>query len=306
LVKNISSPAKLIDEDKEVQSSLQEKEAQSANLGKADDPVSQIGCFSFDTIETDLNKVQNDDPCEFDLSIESTSSTSSRSKFKYFNCPMAKGQREHHASLIERFDDLSDDDSCATNSSSYVAQLEMVNKVLMGEFEELITKHKKLQERHSKLLCSHEKLIDSYAMLATSHEFVLIVVKSYQSHTSICAPKSINLSCANSCCSQTMSSCDEHAIVETCDNLIASENDDLKREVEMLKLELSRLKGKEHVQLYQDNRDSIVNKLEKGSTVTCSKLPLTNLTKTHHKSNKSKIKKKPHAKCFECSINGTL
>ncbi len=55
-----------------------------------------------------------------------------------------------------------------------------------------------------------------------------------------------------------------HILVETCDNLIASENDELKREVEILKMELSRLKSKGHVQPSQDNCDHMVKKLENG------------------------------------------
>jgi hypothetical protein len=77
-------------------------------------------------------------------------------------------------------------------------------------------------------------------------------------------------------CSQAKPSCDENVLVETCDSLIASENDELKRENKMLKMELSRLKGKGHVQPSQDNRDHMVN-LEKGSTITCAKLPQINL-----------------------------
>jgi hypothetical protein len=102
---------------------------------------------------------------------------------------------------------------------------------------------------------------------------MLATVKSSQPHTCTCAPQSIDLSFANSCCSQAKPSCDEHVLVETCDSLIASENDELKRENEMLKIELSRLKGKGHVQPSQDNRDYMMKKLEKGSIVTCAKLP---------------------------------
>jgi hypothetical protein len=79
-------------------------------------------------------------------------------------------------------------------------------------------------------------------------------VKYSQPHTCTCAPHSIDLSCAISCCSQAKPSCDEHVHVETCDSLIASENDELKRENEMLKTELSQLKDKGHVQPSQDNR----------------------------------------------------
>ena len=73
--------------------------------------------------------------------------------------------------------------------------------------------------------------------------------------------------------------CFEDVIVESCDDHIAKENDDLKQEVERLMKDLARLKGKSIVQPSQDNREDMVKKLEKGSTVTCSKC--------HHKGYKS-------------------
>jgi hypothetical protein len=60
----------------------------------------------------------------------------------------------------------------------------------------------------------------------------------------------------------------------------------------MLKMELSRLKDKVHVQPSQDNRDHMLKKLEKGSTVTCAKLPQINLKISYHKVDNPKIKKK--------------
>jgi hypothetical protein len=121
----------------------------------------------------------------------------------------------------------------------------------------------KLQKRHLDLLYSHEKLIDSYALLEATHEVMLTTVKFSQPHTCTCAPHSIDLSCANSCCSQVKSSCDEHVHVETYDSLITNENIELKRENKMLKMKLSRLKGKGHVQPSQDNHDHMVKKLDK-------------------------------------------
>jgi hypothetical protein len=106
---------------------------------------------------------------------------------------------------------------------------------------------------------------------------MVTMVKDSQPHTCTCAQPSIDLSCANSCCSQAKPSCDEHVLVETYDSLITSENDELKRENKILKMELSQLKGKGHVQPSQDNRDHLVKKLEKGSIVTCTKLPQINL-----------------------------
>jgi Pyruvate/2-oxoacid:ferredoxin oxidoreductase delta subunit len=69
-------------------------------------------------------------------------------------------------------------------------------------------------------------------------------------------------------------------------------------------MELSRLKDKGHVQPSQDNHDHMVNKLEKGSTVTYAKLPQINLKTSHQKVDNPKIKKKAHVKCFECSTLG--
>jgi hypothetical protein len=130
---------------------------------------------------------------------------------------------------------------------------------------------------------------------------MVTTVKFSQPHTCTCAPHSIDLFCANSCCSQTKSSCDEHVFVETCDNLIAGENDELKRGNEMLKMELSRLKSKGHVQPSQDSCDYMMKNLKKGSTITCAKLPQIKLNASYQKSDKTKIKKKAHIKCFECS-----
>jgi hypothetical protein len=76
--------------------------------------------------------------------------------------------------------------------------------------------------------------------------------------------------------------------------LIVSKNDELKREIKMLKMELSQLKDKCHLQPSQDNRDRMVKKLEKGSTVTCAKLPQINLKKSYQKIDKAKVKKKTH------------
>jgi hypothetical protein len=203
---------------------------------------------------------------------------------------------------------LAEEDNCSASTSNVDdddnIDDEYVKQELLMEFKKLISKHIKLQKRHGDLLYSHKELIDSYALLQLTHEVMVIMVKDYKPHTCTCAPPSIDLSCANSCCSQAKSSFDEHVLVETCDKLIASENDELKRENEMLKMELSQLKGKGYVQPSQDNCDHMVKKFEKGSTVTCAKLPQINLNTSYLKVDKSKIKKKSHAKCFESSTLG--
>ncbi|TVU17092.1 hypothetical protein EJB05_33105, partial [Eragrostis curvula] len=191
-----------------------------------------------------------------------------------------------HISLTNDYDNLKKDYACATNSSPCVASLQQENCNLKAQFGVLTSKQVNLQKSHEVLLCSHEDLIEAHALLEISHEVVLTMVKSYQPHTCNCTSTemSIDLSCANVCCSQVKPSCDEHILVETCDDFIASENDNLMREVEKLKNELRVLKGKGHVQPSQDNRDDMVKKLEKGSTVTCAKSPSNKLKKIHDKS----------------------
>jgi hypothetical protein len=141
-------------------------------------------------------------------------------------------------------------------------------------------------------------------LLESAHEVMVTKVKDSKPHTCTCAPSSIDLSCANSCCSQAKPSSDEHVLVETCDSFITSENDELEWENEMLKMELSRLKGKGHVQPSKDNCDHMMKKLEKGSTITCVKLPQINLKISYKKVDKPKIKKKSHVKYFEFSTLG--
>jgi hypothetical protein len=72
----------------------------------------------------------------------------------------------------------------------------------------------------------------------------------------------------------------------------------------MLKMDLSLLKDKCHVQSSQDNRAHMVKKLEKGSTVTCARLPQINLKTSYQKVDKHRIKKKAQVKCFEYSTLG--
>jgi hypothetical protein len=68
--------------------------------------------------------------------------------------------------------------------------------------------------------------------------------------------------------SQASQSSIERVLVESCDDLIAEENDQLKKEVEKLQKDLYVLKEKSKVQPSQENCEDMVKKLEKGSTAT--------------------------------------
>jgi hypothetical protein len=217
------------------------------------------------------------------------------------DCPVSQigvsGFGRTETSLVEEED-------CSTSSSNDDDDDEYDYEELLLEIKKLISKHMKLQKKHEDLICSHKVLIDLYALLESTHEVMVTKVKNTQPHTCTCALHSIDLSWARSYFSQAKPSCDEHVLVETCDDLIASENDELKRENELLKMELSRLKGKGNVQPSQDNHENMVKKFDKGSTITCAKLPQINLKIFYEKVDKAKIKKKAHVKCFECSTLG--
>jgi hypothetical protein len=135
---------------------------------------------------------------------------------------------------------LAEEDDCSMSSfNDDDTDDEYDEQELLVEFKKLINIHMKLQKRHEDFLCSYEELMDSYTLLESAHDVMITTVKDSRSHTCTCIQRSIDLSCANSCCSQAKPLCDEHVLVETCDSLIASENDELKRENEMLKIELS-------------------------------------------------------------------
>ena len=112
--------------------------------------------------------------------------------------------------------------------------------MLKDKVESLTSKNEILQEDHDELLCSHEKLIGSHLMLEIAHKVVITSVKSYQPHTHKCTCPQVPyiLSCANNCCSQERQPSIEHVLIEICDDSITKENEELKKEVERLKMDL--------------------------------------------------------------------
>jgi hypothetical protein len=81
----------------------------------------------------------------------------------------------------------------------------------------------------------------------------------------------------------------ERILIESCDELIAKENDELKQEVEKIQIDLYVLKEKSKVQPFQDNLEYMVKKLEKGSIVTCSTPQQHAKTPKHKIQEKSKV-----------------
>jgi hypothetical protein len=168
---------------------------------------------------------------------------------------------------------------------------EEANDDLEAKLAKLTSEHMTLQANHNELGYSYEKLVDSYATLEIVHEVVLSSVKSIQplSHTCACSQVQVNLSCANDHLSQASQSSIKHVLVESRDDLIAKENDELKQEVDKLQKDLCVLKEKSKVQPSQDICEGMVKKLEKGSTVTNS------TPQQHTMTHKNKIQEKSKA-----------
>ncbi|RCV37981.1 hypothetical protein SETIT_8G105900v2 [Setaria italica] len=208
-----------------------------------------------------------------------------------------------NVSLLDKCEKLEKEYACATNSHSCVAPLEEANQKFKVQLEELTSKYVNLQATHKELQCSHERLVDSHTMLEMTHKVMIDMVKSLepQSHKCTCSISRHNISYANPCNSQAKVSWYDQILVESCDDLIAQENDNLKQEVKKLKMDLSGLKGKSIAQPSQDNRD-VVKKLESGSTFQSS---CNNADKSTMKQKQDKKKKRlDHIKCFECSKMG--
>jgi hypothetical protein len=126
-------------------------------------------------------------------------------------------------------------------------------------------------KKHDMLVCSHNKFMDSHIMLEMAHEVVLTNLKSYKPHMFTCVEIETILSCANNCCYQASQSSIEIEISGISDISITQENNELKEENERLRRSLTQLKRKCHAQPSQDNCDNMVKKLEKGTTVVCTK-----------------------------------
>ena len=78
-----------------------------------------------------------------------------------------------HASLVNRYKDLSKDYACATNSLTCVATLEKEHQMLKAQAEKRTNKFVTLQGTHMELEYAYERLAESHAALEIAHEVVL-------------------------------------------------------------------------------------------------------------------------------------
>jgi hypothetical protein len=148
---------------------------------------------------------------------------------------------------------------------------------LLEQQEELLVQERKISEELKKLLALEKGKVDKLDQEIAKRKKITCSLKSsidvlqgqhdvlLKTHQDL----EVQFGALWSSTSKTSTN-DEASIsqvsVETCDDLIAQENDHLKREVKKFELEVNQLKKQAKVQPTQDNHSNIVKKLEKGKT----------------------------------------
>ena len=184
--------------------------------------------------------------------------------------------------------DVSDDSSSNDESDVETDEISEMMTLLHNQQEYLTKQNEEIkalkskEKLHASFVSRYENLLNKFNLLDNEHKELKMKYESLESKSESSSDKSFpcNIPCAisfdkvDASTSCDLTPCNENVIVETCDDLIAKENDELKQEIERLMTDLRRLKGKytqEQVQPSQDNTSAGVKKLEKGETVTCFK-----------------------------------
>ena len=98
---------------------------------------------------------------------------------------------------------------------------------------------KLLSKEHEELKLKFESINDTNDSLEMKQTIPCVIPISRVDASTSCVDL-IDESCSNPCNEK----CNENVVVESCDDLIAKKNDELKQEVERLMKDLYRLKGK--------------------------------------------------------------
>ena len=136
--------------------------------------------------------------------------------------------------------------------------LKDLNTSLAANFEDLMCKFKLLSNEYEELKLNFESINDTNDFLEMKQTIPCAIPISRVDASTSCIDL-IDDSCSNPCNEK----CNENVVVESCDDLIAKKNDELKQEVERLMKDLYKLKGKgieSNVQPSQDNHKDMVKK----------------------------------------------
>ncbi|CAN6363066.1 unnamed protein product [Urochloa humidicola] len=189
---------------------------------------------------------------------------------------------------ILRLEKLLDDKDAQIN---YLVPFEEKSQLLKDQMDELINKNVDLKIQYIELKCAYEELMDTHAKLEVAHEVVITMIKSSQPTNHTCSQEE----------KKEKQSWFEQMIIEDCNDDLVNENEVLKQEVDRLLKDLTKLKGNDIARPSQDNREFMVKKLEKGSTVQSYCNPASKSNKSKPQANKKNL---DHIKCFKCSKMG--
>jgi len=196
--------------------------------------------------------------------------------------------RSSHICLMTKGNSDVSDDSFSDDEPNEICEMMSLIKEqqdYMLKQKEEIKALKANEELHVTFVSRYENLINKFNLLDKEHgelkkQFEDLELKCESLTISLDASISCAIPCAipivevDASTSCDLTPCNENVVVETCDDLIARENEELKQEVEKLTMDLRWLKGKEaqdQVRPPQDNPSKGMKKLEKGETVTCFK-----------------------------------
>ncbi|CAN6325463.1 unnamed protein product [Urochloa humidicola] len=157
-------------------------------------------------------------------------------------CLMAKGMSDSDVSDDDSspsFDELAD---LVRNQEVAIKQLISKNEDLKEKLASSSSNYKELAEKFDLILSENDELttrIEKLEKVKTTSHIASTPVFDEKSKmdASTCCYDLIDESCSPSC--------NENVVIENCDDLIAQENDELKKEVESLVRSLAKLKGKE-------------------------------------------------------------
>src|SRR6185369_13749450 len=120
-----------------------------------------------------------------------------------------------------------------------LSALKDLNASLATNFEDLVCKFKLFSKEHEELKLKFESINDTNDSLENKQTIPCAIPISRVDVSTSCIDL-INDSCSNPCNEK----CYKNVVVESCDDLIAKENDEFKQEVERLIKDLYRMKGK--------------------------------------------------------------
>jgi hypothetical protein len=230
----------------------------------------------------------------------SSSSSSSDESRKNFTTRFMQGPSSHMCLTAKGMESNVSDDESDTTSLNDLVELIHEQKGMFEQQANEIKEFNALNDLSDTLATNYEHLLSKFKLLSKECDELKFKLESNETKTSNsfeldktsipCAIPIFKVDASTSCIDlidESFSpSCHENVVVESYDYLIGKENDELKQEVKWLRERLPNLMGKgkndeeqvdisqdmkNQVQPSQDNRDPMVKKLEKGTTVTCYK-----------------------------------